>query len=152
MPLDPKFVGREFPPQAAYLVGREKIREYAAAIGDETPTCNDLAAARSAGYPDLVAPPTFAFTLTMRAMGAAIADPELGLRHGRVVHGEQRFHFERPIVAGDELTVTTTISEISVKGSNEFLTTRSEIHDSYGELVAVTHEVIVSRGTGGGDA
>ena len=150
MPLDHSFVGREFPSRAPYQVGREKVREYASAVGDDSPVCHDPAAARAAGYSDVVAPPTFAFTLTMRAMNDAVADPALGLQYGRVVHGEQRFHFERPIVAGDELTVTTTIADITVKRSNEYLTTRSEIHDSYGELVAVTHEVIVSRGTGGG--
>lgn len=149
MALNPECVGRTYPPTVAYQVGREKVREFATAIGEHSPICHDVEAARAAGHPDLVAPPTFAFALTMRAMASTMADPELGLEYARVVHGEQRFRYRRPIVAGDELSVASTIADIAVKGRNEVLTTRSEILDSEGQVVAVTHEVLVSRGTAG---
>lgn len=147
MPLDPALVGRTYPSLPSYHVGREKVREFATAIGEFSPICHDVAAARAAGHADLVAPPTFAFVLTMKAMANAMFDPELGLEYAMVVHGEQQFSYRRPIVAGDEIVVAAAIADLAVKGRNEVLTTRSELTDAAGELVAVTHEVIVSRGT-----
>lgn len=130
-----------------YVVGREKVREFALAIGEAHPLCHDPAAARAAGYGDVIAPPTFAFALTMRAMADAMADPELGLRYDRAVHGEQSFEYRRPITAGDVLTVTCTIVDIAIRGRNEVLTTQSELHDTQRALVVATREVIVTRGT-----
>ena len=93
----------------AYHVGREQIREFATAIGDNNPAYYNVDAARVLGYQDLIAPPTYPFTLTMRAMATAIFDPDLGLDYSRVVHGEQHFEYERPISAGDELVVRAEI-------------------------------------------
>src|ERR1700761_7098421 len=101
MPLDQSFVGRVYPPTAPYEVGREKIREFAEAINDPNPIYRDQAAARAAGHPDVVAPPTFPIVVTMDAGGQVAHDPELGLDYSRVVHGEQRFVYERPVRAGD---------------------------------------------------
>ena len=150
MPMQRALVGKVYPPGEPYQVGREKVREFAAAIGETSPLCGDVAAARAAGYPDLVAPPTFAFVLTMRAMNDAMFDPALGLQYAMAVHGEQHLSYRRPIVAGDEISVTCTIADIAVRGSNEVLTTRSELTDARGELVATTSEVIVTRGTAAG--
>lgn len=144
------FIGRAYPALAPYQVGREKLREFASAIGETSPICHDPAAARAAGYRDVVAPPTFAFVLTMRAMNAAMFDPDLGLDYAMAVHGEQHFSYRRPIVAGDEITVTCTITDIAVRGRNEVLTTRCELSDAAGAQVATTSEVIVTRGTAGG--
>jgi len=103
--MNPDFIGRTYPAAPAYQVGREKVREFATAIGETSPLCHDPAAARAAGYPDVVAPPTFAFVLTMRAMNVAMFDPQLGLEYALAVHGEQHFAYRRPIVAGDEISV-----------------------------------------------
>ncbi len=105
-------IGRVYPPAEPYQVGREKVREFARAIGEASPICHDVAAARSAGYADVVAPVTFAFALTMRATDAAFHDPELGLEYAMAVHGSQRFSYRRPIVAGDEISVTCRIADI----------------------------------------
>lgn len=147
MPLDASLIGKEYPPLPEYRVSREKIREFAIAIGEHSPACHDVAAAQALGHRDLVAPPTFAFTLTMKAMAAAMFDPELGMNYALVVHGEQRFHYDRPIVAGDLLSVRTRIADIATRGANEILTMQSAISDAGGEVVAHTNEVIVSRGT-----
>ena len=149
MAINPAFIGKEYPATPGYLVGREHIRDFATAIGDHNPAFHNVDAAQELGYDDLIAPPTFPFTLTMKAMAIAMFDPDLGLDYGRVVHGEQHFEFERPICAGDELTVHTVIADIRAAGSNEFLTTRSEVRTTDGELVVTTQEVIVSRGTAG---
>lgn len=147
MPLNPDYVGKTYPATPGYLVGREHIRDFATAIGDNNPVFHNLDVARELGYRDLIAPPTFAFTLTMKAMAMAMFDPELGMDYGRVVHGEQHFDYQRPICAGDELTVSTVIADIHSSGRNEFLTTRSEVSTVAGELVVTTAEIIASRGT-----
>lgn len=146
MALNPEFVGRTYAPDGSYVVGREKIREFATAIGDHNPAFHDVDAARALGYADLVAPPTFSVLVTLKASGVVVRDPELGLDYSRVVHGEQRFEFTRPIVAGDELTVTTTIESIRSMAGNDMITTRGDIATMSGEPVAVTRALLVARG------
>ena len=146
MALNPDFVGRAYAPEGSYVVGREKIREFATAIGDHNPVSHDVEAARALGYADLVAPPTFSVIVSLKASGAVVRDPELGLDYSRVVHGEQRFEFSRPIVAGDELVVTTTIESIRTMAGNDMITTRGDIATIDGEPVATTRALLVSRG------
>jgi len=145
--LNAEFVGRRYPASAPYLVGREKVREFATAIGDTNPVSHDVFAAQAMGYPDVVAPPTFAFVLTHSAMGQAMFDPDLGLDYSRVVHGEQRFAYDRPIVAGEELTVHAVIEGIRAVAGNDMLTLRAEVMDADGSRVVTAHSVIVARGT-----
>ena len=146
MALNPDFVGRVYPPAGSYVVGREKVREFAAAIGDANPVSTSVEAAQAFGYADVVAPPTFAIILTMKASEDVIFDPELGLDYARVVHGEQRFAYTRPIVAGDELQVGTTIEAIRTMAGNDMITTRAEITTLAGEPVASATSLIISRG------
>ena len=102
MALNVELVGKQYPPQT-YEVGREKIREFAAAVGDDNPAYRDVDAAKALGHDDLVAPPTFAVVVTRGPQIAVIDDPDLGLDFSRVVHGDQKFQFTRPIVAGEVL-------------------------------------------------
>jgi acyl dehydratase len=145
MALNPEFVGRTYPPGAAYLVGREKVREFALAVGDRNAAYLDVASAKALGYPDLVAPPTFAIVMAMQASEAVILDPELGLDYTRVVHGEQQFAYDRPIVAGDELVVTTTIDSIRTAAGNDMIMTRGDIATTAGERVATVRTLLISR-------
>jgi acyl dehydratase len=121
MPLDVSFVGRTYPPTEPYEVGREKIREFADAIGDPNPAYRDREAAKSIGHPDVIAPPTFAIVVTIRASRQVIADPELGLDYSRVVHGEQRFVHARPIRAGDSLTTVLSVEDIRSAAGNDII-------------------------------
>ncbi|MBQ0986201.1 MaoC family dehydratase N-terminal domain-containing protein [Streptomyces sp. F63] len=145
MALDQSFVGRAYPPTAPYEVGREKIREFAEAVGDPHPAYTDPEAARALGHPDVIAPPTFVFSLTYRAAGQVIDDPQLGLDYSRVVHRDQRFVYSRPVRAGDRLAVTTTIDEVKTLAGNDILDIRGDVHDAAGEHVVTAHTVIVSR-------
>lgn len=147
MALNPDYVGRQYPAVGTYVVGREKVREFATAIGDRNALCHDVDAARAAGYSDVVAPPTFAFVLASQAMFEVVSDPDLGLDYSRVVHGEERFTFSRPLVAGDELSVHTVIDAIRAAAGNDMITVRSDISTVDGEHVATTHSLIVARGT-----
>lgn len=148
MPINPDFVGKVYPPTLAYHVGREKVREFAMAIGDPNPVYHDVEAARTLGYDDVVAPPTFAFALTMRALATVMFDPDLDMVYPRIVHGEQSFDYTRPIVAGDELVVDAVISAIDSTGRNEFLTLVAHVRTVSGEPVVTTRSVLASRGTG----
>jgi acyl dehydratase len=146
MPLNRSYVGRTLKPTPPYLVGREKIREFATAIGADDPAHHDPAAARARGYADVVAPPTFPAAATTAASRQLRDDPELGVDYSRVVHGDQRFSYTRPVVAGDELVCTTTIEEIIERGGHEFLTTRTEVTTTTGEPVVTTWSKLVVRG------
>jgi acyl dehydratase len=146
MPVNPGFVGRVYPPAEPYLVGREKVREFARAVGETSPLCHDPAAARAHGHADVVAPPTFAFVLAMDASRVVVSDPDLGLDYSRVVHGEERFSYRRPIIAGDELVVTTTIEAIRSAAGNDLVTTRADIATTSGEPVVTAYTLLVSRG------
>jgi len=147
--LDQSFVGRKYPPTPAYEVGREKIREFADAIGDPNPAYRDADAARALGYPDVIAPPTFPIVLSMRAGAQVAFDPELGLDYSRVVHGEQRFVYSRPVRAGDRLTVTVSVESIRSAAGNDLLTTRGDVSTADGELVLTAYSTLVARGTAG---
>jgi acyl dehydratase len=145
--LNLDYLGKVYPAGPPYEVGREKIREFATAIGDQNPAFHDEDHARALGHRDLIAPPTFPFVVSMRASAVAMFDPGLGLDYSRVVHGEQRFAYVRPVTAGDRLVVVTTIEAIRVAAGNDILTTRSDISTVDGEPVVTTWAVTVARGT-----
>jgi len=148
MALDPSFIGRSYPPIEPYEVGREKIRDFARAIGDYNPAYHDVEAARKLGHPDIIAPPTFAVIVSFLATRALIADPDLGIDYGRVVHGEQRFVYTRPVRAGDNLTAVLTVENVRVAAGNDLLSTRAEISTVAGEPVLTAYSTTVVRGEG----
>jgi acyl dehydratase len=146
MPLDPSFVGRSWPPSQPYLVGREKIREFARAIGATDAEYHDPEAARAIGYADVVAPPTFPVVVTMSTSHQIVTDPELGMDYTRVVHGDQRFKYTRPVVAGDELVCVNSVEDITQRGGHDFITTRAEVTTEAGEPVLTAWMKLVQRG------
>ncbi|WP_034267024.1 MaoC family dehydratase N-terminal domain-containing protein [Haloechinothrix halophila] len=146
MVLDQSFIGRTYPPGTPYQVSREKIAEFATAIGDTSALSRDPEVARTAGHPDVVAPPTFLTILTLGVIDKLATDPDLGLDYSRMVHGDQSFTHHRPATAGDRLTVTTTIEDIFARAGNDFLTVRAEIADDAGEPVCTAKAQLVVRG------
>ncbi len=112
MPVNNQAVGKQYDP-ITYAVGREKIREYARAVGETDPLCLDLEAARAAGYADLVAPAMFAVVYSAPAVGPPIFDPEIELNFAMMVHGAQEFVWGPPVLAGDEITTTASVKDIS---------------------------------------
>jgi acyl dehydratase len=148
MSLDQSFVGRSWPATEPYLVGREKIREFARAIGATDPEYFDPEAARAIGYADVVAPPTFPVVVTMAASRQIIDDPALGLDYSRVVHGDQKFAYTRPVVAGDALVCVNSVDEITARGGHDFVTTRTEVTTESGEPVVTVWSKLVQRGAG----
>jgi acyl dehydratase len=149
MALNRDYIGRSFPLSEPYEVSRVKIAEFANAIGDPSPLCRDQAAARAAGYPDVIAPPTFAIVITMASSSYAVLDEGLGLDYSMVVHGEQRFVHARPLHAGDIVVAQSTITDIRDAGRNVMLTTRTDIKTTGGEQVCTALSTLVERGGAG---
>ncbi|MGI5323603.1 MaoC family dehydratase N-terminal domain-containing protein [Actinomadura nitritigenes] len=144
MALNRDFIGRSFPPTEPYEVSRVKIREFADAIGDHNPIYRDPEAAKAAGHPDVIAPPTFPIVVSLG--NAGLADPALNLNYAMVVHGEQRFEYTRPVRAGDVVTCTSTITEIRSIGNNEKMVVETDVKTVEGELICKTYNTIVERG------
>jgi acyl dehydratase len=144
--INREYVGRVFPASEPYEVSRVKIAEFADAIGDANPVYRDVASARAAGHAEVIAPPTFAIVISMAGSGAALADPGLGLNYAMVVHGEERFEYARPIMAGDVVTAQVTLTDIRDVGRNVMLTTSTEIRTVAGEHVCTAVSTIVERG------
>jgi acyl dehydratase len=117
--LNTDAIGKQYPP-AVYEVGSEKIREYANAIGAENPVHHDREAALAAGFRDIVAPPMFCVVYSARALGPAILDPEVGINLAMMVHGGQEFLWGEPVCAGDSITTTATVDDISERDGKGF--------------------------------
>ena len=146
MPVNAELAGRSYPAAPPYLVGREKVREFSRAVLATSPLNLDPEAARAAGYPDVVAPPTFAVVVQERTLAQLLADPDAGIDFARVVHGDQRFSFTRPIVAGDELTGTLTVTSVKTLGGHSMVTAETSIVDATGGHVVTATSSLVVRG------
>ena len=120
-------------PAFEYEVGREKIREYARAVGEESPVHHDPAAAREAGFRGVVAPPMFCVVYSAGAMGPAILDPELGINLMLMVHGSQEFEWDEPVVAGDTITTEARVRDIYEKNGMNFYVFESESKNQEGK-------------------
>jgi acyl dehydratase len=146
MPLDPSVAGRTYPPTAPYAVGREELRTFAAAVGETGAVFHDPEAARALGYRDVVAAPTYAVRLSLAEAEKVVRDPEVGLDWARVVHGEQGFSYARPLVAGDEVVVTTTLAAVRSAGGHDLLTIRGDVATTEGEHVVTSTTLLIVRG------
>ena len=144
--MNPAIEGKTYPPAAPYLVGREKVREFARAVFATSPLNHDPEAARAAGHADVVAPPTFPVVVQEATLAQLLADPDAGIDFTRVVHGEQRFTYTRPVVAGDELTARLTVTSVRSLGGNDMVTASTDIVDASGAHVVTATSSLVVRG------
>jgi acyl dehydratase len=147
VPVNTELVGREFPPTAPYLVGREKVREFARAVFAEAPLHTDVDAARALGHADVVAPPTFAMVIQDQTLQQLLSEPDSGIVLARTIHAEQRFGYSRPIVAGDELSAQLRVTGIRTVGGNAMITSEAEVTDASGaHVVTATSVLLVGEG------
>lgn len=145
MPVDTTFAGRAYPPGDVYVVSREKLREFAEATGATHPAHTDVAAARALGYPDVVAPPTFAVVIAQRTEARYVQDPAAGIDFSRVVHADERFTHHRPIHAGDRLRAALHVDAVTLRAGLAMVTTRCEIVDEDGAPVASVVSTLAVR-------
>jgi acyl dehydratase len=138
-------IGKTYP-AVSYAVGREKVREFAAAVGEDNPLYFDVEAARAAGYEDVVAPPMFAVVYSGRAVGPAVLDPDVGLDFSMLVHGAQEFRWGPVVVAGDEISTTATVKDISERGGMAFYVFESVSKNQRDETVCTGIWTDIVRG------
>ena len=138
-------VGKTYAP-TTYAVGREKVREYANAVGETNPLYLDVEAARAAGHDDVVAPPMFAVVYTVPSVMPVFFDPDLGIDFSRLVHGGQEFTWGPLVIAGDEISTTLTVADISARGRNSFFVFETNSTNQRGETVCVGRWTNIVRG------
>jgi hypothetical protein len=127
--LNPDSVGRTFKGAESVTVLQSQIDEFCSVLSETDKT---------------VAPPTFSIRITLEQSQGILSSPEIGLDWSRVVHGDQRFEIERPLVAGDILKCSSTIESYKVAAGNEIVTVRSDLH-SDNQLVVSTWSTLVVR-------
>lgn len=145
MPVLTDAIGKTYP-STTYAVGREKIKEYALAVGETNPLHLDVEAARAAGYTDVVAPPMFVVVYSGPAMGPAIFDPDVGINFALMVHGGQEFVWGPLVVAGDEITTTVSVKDISERDGKGYYVFESTSTNQAGETVCVATWTNIVRG------
>ncbi len=147
MGVNKDFIGKVFFSKKYELfeVGREKIKEFARALGETNPAYFDIEHAKKLGYSDIIAPPTFLISVAMSEMNKVLFDPEFNLDYSRIVHGEQSFTLQQPIVAGMQLALNTVLDSVVEKVGNEFLTFTINFGEPDG-YVANLKSVLISRG------
>ena len=141
----PAPAGKTFAP-VTYAVGREKVREYAHAVGETNPLHLDPEAAGAAGHRDVVAPPMFAVVYSAPAVWPAMADPEVGMDFARMVHGAQEFSWGPLVVAGDEITTQAELKDVSDRGGMSFFVFETRSDNQDGERVATGTWTCIVRG------
>ena len=146
MPVNPELLGREFPSTQPYLVGREKVREFARAVFADAPQYLDPEAARALGYADVVAPPTFAMVIQDLTLQQLLSEPDSGIALERTIHAKQSFRWSRPIVAGDELTGRLTVTGLRAMGAGAMVTSETEITAGGGDHVVTATSVLLIGG------
>ena len=134
VPVNSDAIGKKYP-VSSYAIGREKVREYAHAVGETNQLYLNVEAARAAGYADVVAPPMFAVVYQGRAITPALFDPEVGIDFPRMLHGGQEFRWGELVVAGDEIDTTTSVKDISTRGGMNFYVFETDSRNQRGEIV-----------------
>ena len=150
MSLNASLTGKVYQ-EVEFAVDRTRVLQFCDAIGERGEVFRDPEAARAAGYPEQVAPPTFATVMQIMTSGQVVLDQDLGLNYALVVHGEQEYVYDRPIVVGDTLRATPRIADIYARGAHEYLVIESEVRDAAGARVLVARSTLLSRGTAGGE-
>jgi acyl dehydratase len=145
VPVSTAAVGKRYEP-VLYAVGREKIKEYALAVGETDPLYLDHEAARAAGFRDVVAPPMFAVVYSARAVAPSVFDPEVGINFALMVHGGQEFRWGPLVVAGDEITTVATMKSIEERAGKGFYTVETVSTNQDGETVCVGTWTNIVRG------
>jgi acyl dehydratase len=134
VPVNTQAIGKIYEP-TLYAVGREKIKEYARAVGETNPIHLDHLAARDAGYADVIAPPMFAVVYSAPSVGPPIFDPDIELNFAMMVHGGQEFEWGPLVVAGDEITTNASVKDISEKDHRGYYVFESVSVNQRGEQV-----------------
>lgn len=145
MSIDTKFIGKEYTP-VTYVVGQEKIKEYALAIGDLNPLYSDFEFAKKSKYGCIIAPPMFVVVFARETLVNLFSDTELNLNMLRLLHGEQEFNFHKIVKANDTIITYPKIKNIYQKSNNDFVELETKSYNQNKELVTEGIWTFVIRG------
>jgi len=145
MPTNKQFIGKEYPP-FTYVIGEEKIKEYAISVGDLNPLYTDSDYAKKSKYSSIIAPPMFIVVYAKEAMDMLFNDKELKLNMARLVHGEQEFNFHKAVRANDIIKTTGKIKNIYEKNNNDFLELETKSYNQNNEKVSDGVWIFIIRG------
>jgi acyl dehydratase len=134
-----------------FLVGREKVREYAKAVQSDDPLHFSEEAAKAAGYPDVVAPLTFIAVAGRQVQLEIFEQFDVGINMSRVIHRDQKILFHRPIFAGDKLYFETWLDSVLESHGTVIIEMRSEVTDAEGEPVMTTIVTMIGEAAGAED-
>jgi hypothetical protein len=134
-----------------FLVGREKIREYAASVKSEDPLHSSEEAARAAGYPDVIAPLTFIAVAGRQVQLEIFKQFDVGINLSRVIHRDQKILFHRPVFAGDKLYFDSWLDSVLESHGTVITEMRSEVTDADGQPVITTIVTMIGEAAGAED-
>jgi acyl dehydratase len=146
VPVNSEAIGKSYPP-FEYEVGKEKIGEYARAVGEESPIYFDRGAAREAGFRDVAAPPMFAVVYSSGSVAPGIFDPDVGIDFSMMVHGGQEFEWGEPVCAGDTITTTARLKDVAEKNGMTFYVFESESQNQEGQTTVKGTWTNIVRGS-----
>ncbi len=138
MSIAQEIIGTHFRLDDHFLVGREKIREFARSLKDDQPIHHDEAVAKESGYPGLVASLTFIAVAGRRVQLEMFKNFDVGINMARVIHRDQKLKFHRPIVAGDKLYFDSYLDSVTQSHGAVIAELRSEVTDEEGKPVLTT--------------
>ena len=144
--IDKKWLGHELP-ASVLPIERSRLQFFAKATGETNPVYTDKSAAQAAGYPDLLAPPTFLFAAELDSGVTDRLLDDLQIPVAKLLHGEQSFSYHRAACVGDTVTVRSTLTDIYDKknGALEFVVKTSRATNQHDELVAELRTVLVCK-------
>ena len=145
MAITADLIGRVYGPSATRVLTEQSLIAFAFAVGITDPVCLDSQAAVAAGHGGVVAAPTYPIVLTLDGAAELSRDPQIGLDFSHVVHGDQRFEYSRPLVAGDEVSVTTTVEYVKSLAGNTVITVRGDVRLADGALACSAWTTLVVR-------
>src|SRR6478735_6185161 len=117
-----------------FIIGREKLREYAAAIKSDDPAHFDEAAAAELGHQALVAPPTFISTLALIMQRDFFRKVDTGFETMQIVQVDQKFLYHKPMLAGDKVWGRMEVISVNERFGADIVQTRNLALDENGEL------------------
>ena len=148
MSIASEIIGTRYRYHDYYLVGREKIREYAKAVQSDDPIHFSVEAARAAGYPDVVAPLTFIAIAGRQVQLEIFKQFDVGINLARVIHRDQKIRFYRPVFAGDKLFFDSCLDSVLESHGTVISELRSEVTDAEGKPVLTAIVTMIGEASG----
>jgi acyl dehydratase len=143
--LSEQIVGMHYRHPDHYIVGREKLREYAIAVKNEHPALHDDAAAAELGHASILAPLTFISVFGCQAQSAFFESANIGINDMQIVQVDQVVKFRKPIHAGDKLYCDVYVDSVRQAHRTDLIVTKNIISDDNGDVVQETYTTLAGR-------